>query len=179
MMFWSYPHEHRTSNSLHIPSCSRGMRGCHNGRHMSNDWGFNFRISKWDLGRPRWASLDSESYIGTSFEVGRWEKKKKRKNNSVENLFKTFFILFFSLTGVVGIVPRECMLIKRLTPKLNLYPFKILFISREPYWVAKTNLELILQEGNLWPCHAPASASYTLASQLCTTIPNKYTLQGF
>lgn len=175
-MFWSYPHEHRTSDSLHIPSCSRGMRGCHNGRHMSNNWWLYFRISKWNLGRPRWASLDSESYIGTSFR-GEGEEKEE-KIIVLRNFFKNFSF-FFSLTGVVGIIPRECTLVKRLTPKINLNPFKILFIWDSLYWVAKAKLELILQQGNLWTCDAIASVSHLVWSQLCTTMPSKYTLQGF
>lgn len=178
-MFCSYPHEHRTSDSLHIPTCSRGMRGCHNGRHMSNGWWLYFRIGKWNLGRPRWASLDSESYIGTSLRWGGGRKRRKGKTTVLRNFLKNFFHYFVSLTGLVGIVPTEFMLVKRLTTKLNRHSFKIFFISRQTHWVAKPELELILQQGSLWTCEDPASVSHVLGSLLCTAMPRKYTLQGF
>lgn len=78
----SYPHEHRTSNSLHIPKCSRWVRRCHEWRHMSSDGWLYFRISKWDLGHSRGASLNSESYIGTSLGG----ERKERKSNSVNKI---------------------------------------------------------------------------------------------
>lgn len=63
--FKSYPHKHRASNPFCISWCARRMGRCHDGRHMPKCCQIHFRISQGNLGRPRWAPLNSESYIGT------------------------------------------------------------------------------------------------------------------
>lgn len=108
--FRSYPHKHWASNPFCISWCARRMGRCHDGTHMPKCCQIHFRLSQGNLGRPWWAPLNSESYIGTRCK----EKKKTHFRHTcrflrfspLETQLRPFFIclLFAPLSTVSSVL---------------------------------------------------------------------------